>query len=180
MKGQRWVPISPPLWKISSTISSPSKNQVDKAVKSGFLEERRRLFSKERKKRVLSERGNFLKKTHLKFFLNCLKLFSKDAIFSLKEESLWRNFSQDTARQVLNRMVQGKLPSTLLGNSKRSRTVTVRSSTLHFVSRQRQDVEGRLKQTLARLGRPEGSEVEGQNSCKLQIPSSDVNYCTLR
>ncbi|KPK78713.1 MAG: hypothetical protein AMJ89_00670 [candidate division Zixibacteria bacterium SM23_73] len=58
------------------------------------------MFSKGTKKRVLSERGNFLKKTHLKSFPNCLKLFSKDAIFSLKEGGLWRNFYQDTVRQA--------------------------------------------------------------------------------
>ena len=47
--------------------------------------------------------------------------------------------------------------------------LTVLSSTLHFVPSRtecarhevRLSVEGRLKQTLARLGRPEGSEVEG-------------------
>jgi hypothetical protein len=46
---------------------------------------------------------------------------------------VFHSWSQDTVRQALNRMVQGKLPSTLLRDSERSRTVTVLSSTPHFV-----------------------------------------------
>jgi hypothetical protein len=57
-------------------------------------------------------------------------------------------------------------------------SLTILSSTLHFVppfgpetSGSKEDlrvegrlsIEGRLKQTLARLGRPEGSEVEGSS-----------------
>ena len=96
IKGPRWLQIFPLRSKVSSTISSPSENQADKAVKSDFLGERKRLFSKGAKKRVLSEREVFLKKTHLESFPNWPKLFSKDLISSLKEGSLWRNFSQDT------------------------------------------------------------------------------------